>query len=287
MKKVYKLYIDELGMSHPGSFETSPYYILLGCIIDEQHQRELEDYANHIKFKYWGRTDIIFHSADIAHNTRGFEILADETIKQQFYKDLMAMLHAVPFNITAAIVDKRKAYESFWKEKTVIKRSAEAVLFNFLAYVYGKMPSRGKIIIDASNIDRDTQYLEAFNRLLSPSFQPDEDTFVNVRETLTSINFVTKQNHDIEAQVADLMAFGIRCKQEVAANNAEYAKSSYEYKIMHVAETKLIKTDPSMSKDKKKYFSMIHPAEVMPAAVSKPQPVSGTSPAPKQKEKRG
>ena len=63
-KSVFKLYIDELGMSHPKSYDISPYYILLGCIIDERYQADLEQHANHIKFKYWGRTDVVFHSAD-------------------------------------------------------------------------------------------------------------------------------------------------------------------------------------------------------------------------------
>src|SRR5882672_12087144 len=126
MKKVYKLYVDELGMSHPTSFEKSPYYILLGCVIDEHYQQELENHANNIKFKYWGRTDIIFHSADIARNAKEFAIFAnDESKKEEFCKDLLNLLQTAPVTITAAVIDKKKAHGSFWAEKTVIKRSAE------------------------------------------------------------------------------------------------------------------------------------------------------------------
>lgn len=273
MKKVYKLFVDELGMSHPASFEKSPYYILLGCAIDEQYQRELENHANNIKFKYWGRTDIIFHSADIARNTKEFAIFADDdNKKEEFYKDLHHMLQTAPVTITAAVIDKEKAYGSFWAEQTVIKRSAEIVLFNFLAYMYTRMPCKGKIIIEASSIDRDTQYLAAFNHLLSPSFHAKNSVFNNVRDHLTSINFVTKQNHDIESQIADLLAYGVRCKQDV---KAAHAKDSYEAKIVRIAESKLMKMASSMGEDKKKYFSLIQPMKITPKRVSKPKEKRG------------
>lgn len=276
MKKIYKLYIDELGMSHPDSYEKSPYYILLGSIIDEQKQKELENHANHIKFKYWGRTDIIFHSADIARSTKEFATFAhDEARKTEFITDLLTLLQSAPVTITAAIVDKAKAHQSSWTEQTVIRRSAESVLFNFLAFTYTKLPCKGKIIIEASNIDRDTQYLTAFNRLLSPSLKEKYPIFDGVRDHLTSITFVTKQNHDIESQIADLLAYGIRCIQEVKETEKRFEKKSYEYKIMRIAETKLIKMAPSMGEDKRQYFALIDPMFITPKKVSKPKEKRG------------
>jgi len=276
MKKVYKLYIDELGMSHPSSFEKSPYYILLGCVIDEYKQKELEDYASHIKFKYWGRTDIIFHSADIARSTKEFAIFADNpNRKDEFIIDLLLMLQTAPVTITAAIIDKRKAYESFWSEKAVIRRSAEKVLFNFLAYIYTKRPCKGKVIIEASSIDRDTQYLAAFNHLLSPSLRRKYPIFEGVRDSLTSINFVTKQNHDIESQIADLLAYGIRCTQEVERTKKVFDRKSYEHRIMRIAQAKLMKMAPSMGDDKKQFFSLIEPTHITPKKVRKPKEKRG------------
>lgn len=251
-------------MSHPKSYDISPYYILLGCIIDERYQADLEQHANHIKFKYWGRTDVVFHSADMAHSTAAFEIFQnDESKKSEFMKDLLDMLNKAPLNITAAVIDKEKAFNSFWEERTVIKRSAEIVLYNFLAYIYTKMPCRGKIIIEASSMERDTQYLAAFNALLHPSFGIKNPLYKNagVRDHLTSINFVTKQNHDIEAQVADLLAYGVRCGfNDLAA----YKKSSYEYRIIKVANSKLIKMAPTMGDDKRKFFKLIDAVKIIP-----------------------
>lgn len=275
-KSVYKLYVDELGMSHPKSYRTSPYYILLGCIIDEAHQRELIEHAGHIKFKYWGRTDVILHSAEIARNQNDFAIFQEDDVKRdEFINDLLEMLHKTPVHITAAVIDKQKAFQNSWSEKTVIRRTAASVLFNFLAFIYTKRPCKGHVIIEASSAQRDGLYLDAFNHLLSPSFKEKNHHFVDIRSHLTSINFVTKQNHDIESQVADLLVYGIRCQLEQDAGNV-IEKGSYQEKIMNIAKSKLIRPISSMSRQKKLFYDLITPVDIQPKRR-----------VPRKKEKRG
>ena len=271
--RVFKLYVDELGMSHPKSYKQSPYFVLVGCIIDEQHQQELENYANHIKFKYWGRTDIILHSADIFRNLGDFSIFeSNKDLKREFYKDVFTLLHQAPITITAALIDKQKAFESYWHEKTVISRAASIVLFNFLAFIYTKRPCRGKTIIEASSWFRDQEYLHAFNDLLSPNLFKKDADFPDVREYLTSINFVTKKNHDIESQIADLLAYGIRCRHEVTITKTRMvAAGSYERKMIEIVEHKLMRAASTMGKDKKKYFDKTQPVTVAPKRTTKPK----------------
>ncbi len=263
-KSIYKLYVDELGMSHPKSYTASPFYILLGCIIDEVHQRDLIELAGHIKFKYWGRTDVIFHSAEIARSINDFAIFkSDETRRDEFIKDLLDMLQRTPVHITAAAIDKQKAFQNSWSERTVIRRTAASVLFNFLAFIYTKRPCKGHIIIEASSAQRDGLYLDAFNHLLSPSFIKANPHFIDIRNHLTSINFVTKQNHDIESQVADLLVYGIRCQLD-KDNGKAIEKGSYQEKIMNLANGKLIHPISSMSKQKKVFYDLIKPVDIQP-----------------------
>ena len=263
-KSIYKLYVDELGMSHPKSYQASPYYILLGCIIDEAHQRELMEYAGHIKFKYWGRTDIIFHSAEIARNLGDFSIFRSDTAqKDEFIKDLLELLQRTPIHIVASVIDKQKAFQNSWAEQTVIRRTAYSVLFNFLAFIYTKLPCRGHVIIEASNAQRDGLYLDAFNDLLSPSFKQKNPHFIDIRSYLTSINFVTKQNHDIESQIADLLVYGIRCQLE-CSQGVKFDKGSYQEKIMNLANSKLVHPISTMSKKKKVFYDLINPVDIQP-----------------------
>lgn len=275
-KSIYKLYVDELGMSHPKSYETSPYYILLGCVIDEAHQLELRELAGHIKFKYWGKTDVIFHSAEIARNLNEFALFRQDKVKREdFINDLLDMLQKTPVHITAAVIDKQKAFQNSWTEKTAIRKTASSVLFNFLAFIYTKRPCKGHIIIEASNAQRDGLYLDAFNDLLSPSFKQNNPHFDDIRSHLTSINFVTKQNHDIESQVADLLVYGIRCQLE-KDKGIKIEKGSYQEKIMNISNSKLIHPISSMSPQKKVFYDLITPVDIQPKCK-----------LPRKQEKRG
>lgn len=275
-KSIYKLYVDELGMSHPKSYETSPYYILLGCVIDEAHQLELRELAGHIKFKYWGKTDVIFHSAEIARNLNEFALFRQDKVKREdFINDLLDMLQKTPVHITAAVIDKQKAFQNSWTEKTAIRKTASSVLFNFLAFIYTKRPCKGHIIIEASSAQRDGLYLDAFNDLLSPSFKQNNPHFDDIRSHLTSINFVTKQNHDIESQVADLLVYGIRCQLE-KDKGIKIEKGSYQEKIMNISNSKLIHPISSMSPQKKVFYDLITPVDIQPKCK-----------LPRKQEKRG
>lgn len=263
-KSIYKLYVDELGMSHPKSYKASPYYILLGCIIEESQQRDLIELAGHIKYKYWGRTDVIFHSAEIARNLNDFAIFKnDEAKRKEFIRDLLEMLQKTPVHITAAVIDKQKALYNAWSESSVIRHTAASVLFNFLAFIYTKRPCKGHIIIEASSAQRDGLYLDAFNNLLSPSFKVKNPHFIDIRNHLTSINFVTKQNHDIESQVADLLVYGIRCQLD-KDNGIVFEKGSYQEKIMSISGSKLIRPISTMSKQKKLFYDLIRPVDIQP-----------------------
>jgi hypothetical protein len=265
MKK-YKLYVDESGTSYPGSHKQSPYYILLGCIIDSIHQGDLKIYADQIKFKYWGRTDIVFHSAEIARNSGDFSIFRGKPdLKTEFLKDLFTFLQAAKVTLTLCLVDKELAHSRRWSEKTVVQRTARSVMGSFLAKITANTPSNGKMVFEVSNGFKDEEYLAAFNYYLSPNFLRVDPDFRDVRGCLTSINFVTKQNHDIETQLSDLLAYAAKCKYLSDKSTQTYAVGSYEDKLIKVLETKLIRTPSSIGREKKKFYNKINSFDILPS----------------------
>lgn len=264
MKK-YKLYVDESGNSHPGNFDRSPYYILVGCIVDNTHQDDLKIYADQIKFKYWGRTDIVFHSVEIARNNGDFAIFRGKPqLKAEFLKDLFAFLQVAKVSITLCLVDKKVASARRWAEKTVVQRTARSVIGSFLAKVTASFPSNGKMVFEASNGFKDQEYLAAFNYYLSPNFLRVDPDFTDVRRCLTSINFVTKQNHDIETQLSDIFAYAAKCKYERDLKVSIPAASSYENKLIRILESKLIQIPANIGADKKKFYSKIYSFDILP-----------------------
>jgi len=264
MKK-FKLYVDESGNSHPGNHRQSPYYILVGCIIDCTHQEELKVRADQIKFKYWGRTDIVFHSLEIARDIGDFTIFAgNPQLKTEFMSDLFTFLNEAKVSLTICLVDKRVANSRRWSEKTVVRRTARSVMGAFLAKVTANLPSNGQLVFEASNGFKDEEYLAAFNYYLSPNFLRNDPDYTDVRQCLTSINFVTKQNHDIETQLSDLFAYAARCKHEADQGSKTFAPRSYEERMIRVLEAKLIQTPSNIGAAKLTFYSKINSFHIIP-----------------------
>ncbi len=263
--KNYKLYVDESGNSHTGNFARSPYYILVGCIIDERYQGELKEYADQIKFKYWNRTNVVFHSAEMPRNDNDFSIFAEKPeLKKEFQKDLLLFLHQAKVSLTVCIVDKKIANKKGWEEKKVVETTAKSIMGSFIGKITANIPSNGKMIFEISNGLKDKIYLESFNYLISPDFRRVDPDYTDVRSTLTSINFVTKQNHDIETQISDLFAYAAKCKLQADTGIFIYPAGSYESRLINALESKLIKTPTNIGNAKKKFYNKIKPFEIIP-----------------------
>ena len=81
----YCLFIDELGTANIND-PNSKFYILAGCSINEGERQNMKIMADQIKFKYWGNTNIVFHSREIGRKENNFEILKD--VKMKYFKEV-------------------------------------------------------------------------------------------------------------------------------------------------------------------------------------------------------
>ena len=79
---MYRLFIDESGKSTLKNIENiRPHFSLAGVIVHENTKEALKNRADQIKFKYWGRTDIIFHAQDLRRLTGDFAIFKQTASK--------------------------------------------------------------------------------------------------------------------------------------------------------------------------------------------------------------
>jgi len=258
----YKLFIDETG--HPHKNHKSKYFALVGVVIEDEHQQELKIKADQLKFKYWDSTKIVFHSEEVGRKAGDFKKFAlDTKLGEKFEKQLISLLYSCPIMITSAVIDKEKAYKIGWNEETIISKASEALILDFMSFLYGK-DVRGRIVYEASNTPRDIIYLSAYHRYLNPHWTAKHKEFDDVREKLTSITFANKLNHDTEMQLADLFSYAAICKFK-QSNGHSYPANSYEEKIIKVLNNKLLSTPPGISKPNKiKYYSKIKGLSLLP-----------------------
>lgn len=268
--KHFKLFIDESG--HPHANHPSQYFVLVGCIIEDVRQEALKLHADQIKFKYWDKTDIVFHSEEIGKKVGDFKQFAvDAVLAERFEGQLLQYLGAAPILVAAAVVNKTDAFAQGWKEETIIRKASESLVLDFLAFLYGNDGgSRGRVVYESSGFQRDAQYLKAFNRYLDPSWEKLHPEFSAVREHLTSITFANKLNHDMEMQLADLFSYATICKFQRDNKIRKFARGSYEEKLILILEKKTLRM-PTGIRDvlKKKYYSKIQGVGYFPHAAKK------------------
>lgn len=251
--KEYKLFIDESGNSDPNNKFSNP-YILCGCAVPEHEREEIKALADQIKFKYWGKTNIVFHSREIARNEGNFSIFKDKPdLRNFFLNDLFIFLKRISLIVFIIIVDKDLARKRGWNQNKIVKETTNHLIYHFIAFLLSSLGLKGKIIIESATAQKDAYFLRAFAYFLSPGFTELSVNYKEVRQSLTSLSFVTKDNLDIEEQIADLLAYGAKCKFNKEENGNKFLKGSYEDKIINILENKLF-VKPIRAKARKMKF---------------------------------
>lgn len=257
--EINRLYIDETGQ-HNGNIG---YYILVGCSIRESKRTELNKLAGQIKYKYWGSDSITFHSQEIGKCIGQFNNLKDLKTKEEFNVDLFKLLNYAPIVIFPVILKKFEVSKRNWSAKTKLRTVARSLFRNFIIHTISIKGCTGKIVIEASSLEKDYYYHEALNHFKSNGIPELKISGADVSKLITSISFVNKSNGDIEEQLADILAYGVTCQMR-EKDGRKYAENSYEKKLVKILENKKFKIPENTTKEKKKLLKAISSFTIIP-----------------------
>lgn len=262
--KCSELFIDELGNYNPID-KQSNLYVLCGCAVESDYREKLKILADQIKFKYWGNTNVVFHSREIGIKEKQFKIFKNnEKLYNNFLRDLMNFLKQSKYTIFIVVCDKDTARKLGWNSVKVVKETGRKLFHHYLVWLLGLSNTKGKIFIESATAEKDIYYLKEFSYFLSPGCKELAGNHKIIKQILTSISFVTKQNYDIEEQIADLFAYAAKCKYLSQLSKLKYSSNSYESSIMQILENKLFKL-PKFAGDKKmKYYKSVDSFCILP-----------------------
>lgn len=228
---LYYLFIDELGLSSLKAKE-SGIYILTGIAVKKENRDYLKILSDQIKYKYWGHTNIVFHSRKIGRNLDEYKKFSEDyQLKQSFIRDLIQYLSKSPITAFSVVVDKKEATKQHWNEIKIIKETIRLLYFNYLTFLLGKS-GNGKIVVESAASEKEVYYLKYFAYYISPSSREFGVDYRKIQEILTSVSFVTKRNYDIEEQIADLFSYAGKCKYLQEVEKEKFNSDSYEAKIL-------------------------------------------------------
>ena len=260
-KNQYCLYIDELGTANVKD-TNSKLYILAGCSVNEDERQNLLIWADKIKFKYWGHKDIVFHSREIGRKENDFAILKDEKIFNEFLNDLGEFLLHSRFKMFFVILDKEKARKKSWNHVKIYKETSNQIIRNFILILLTG-DSRGKIIVESATAEKDFYFHKTLGYYLAAGISELKVDYKKIQETLTSISFVTKNNLDIEEQIADLFAYAAKCKY-LEKTGRRIKKGKYEKMMLSLLENKIFKKPRIARVAKMRYFKEIDSFVILP-----------------------
>lgn len=234
--KSFRLYVDESGISDLEHHDKN--FTLCGILVDEYQAEGLKIKADQVKFKYWNTTDIVFHSQEIGAKTNDFTILANPTTNKNFITDLLVFLNTSGYHIIVVSINKERAIAAGWDSGKVLDSANEKLIEIFLEFLSYKR-CRGQIVMESSSA-KDIAFYKRYIQYLSHGFPKLGLTAENVKKILTSLSFVSKNNHDIESQLADLFAYPATRKFLHDEGIKPLASGSYEEKICNIMGAKIV-----------------------------------------------
>jgi len=257
----YKLFIDELGVANPKDTK-SKLYILSACSVNEKERLSMKIMADQIKFKYWGRTDIVFHSREMGRREGDFSIFKNKKVFKEFIFDFDKFILSSDFKMFFVVLDKDKARKLGWNDVKTYEETSNAIIKNFLLAMISQ-DSKANIIIESSTSEKDFYFHKSNNFFLAGGIPKANVTYKKVQDTITSIAFVTKNNLDIEEQIADIFAYAVKCRYFLQKNK-RIKIGDYEKIILKLLRNKIYKKCKNARVKKKKYLEKIKPIQILP-----------------------
>jgi hypothetical protein len=102
------LFLDESGDHNLSVIDPQyPLFVLGGIIVDKEHaEGEMERELRAFKREFFGREDIILHTADITRNRLGFERMIEPDFRETCYQKLNAVMRRLQYQVVACGIRK-------------------------------------------------------------------------------------------------------------------------------------------------------------------------------------
>ena len=199
------LYLDESGEHNPSVNSADyPIFVLGGIIADKDYaDGPLTDTLDDFKRQWLGQTDIAIHTADIAHNRKGFEALGDAGIRKQFYEQLNALMRELRYSVVACAIRKGAPAFRRYSERDLYLVCFEAIVELFCQEV-GDVRDGGIIIAESRSsrqlnraLEREWSNLKANGAGHTPG--------KIVADRIMALNLRPKRDNVAGLQIADLV----------------------------------------------------------------------------------
>lgn len=203
MQKTY-IFVDECGKSDYS--DSSKTFSIVGVVIDNHNRDRLTEAFRKLKIKYFNKESFVLHRTELRNDlkVRGKDIT-------EFANDLRKVLFSVSYFVLGNVNQKEKSEKRNWTKKRIIDTSYRSLLSNIIKFVVAKNYC-AQLITEASAHEQDISLYNNFWHFMTNGISRVKIKNDDVKTHVTSISYVTKDNHDDELQLADLMSGAVQNK---------------------------------------------------------------------------
>ena len=197
--KTYYTFLDEYGFADPKTFSKDPYFIVTAVLYNSKTKDIIINNLNTLKINYFGKKSYILHRSelykDLKSNHISYSAFADDLEKTLYCK----------FIVFQTIVKKKDVFYLNWTTKTVYKNVYRDLFGNITKYSIAK-DVNNIVLAEASSVNQDIEIYKNFFHYIANGISTLNISHTDVKQHLTSLNFVIKINNDAGEQLADLFS---------------------------------------------------------------------------------
>jgi hypothetical protein len=220
-KPSYLCFIDECGSHDMSSIQPEfPVFTLVAMLVSEKYYRDtLVPRMKKLKIKYFGDSEVIFHSRDIRRLDKRFSIFRhDQPLKEEFYKELNHSISNARIRYYAVVIDKLQLLQ----RSLFPLNPYDVSLHQLISLMLGapgmlgtKRPFVSKIMAESRGKQEDRDLQNEYVRIRDYGTS-NYGTKLQNRQSATiqklfpdKIQFLKKAQNSIGLQLADLAAYPI------------------------------------------------------------------------------
>lgn len=199
------LFLDESGDHNLSIIDPQYPVFLLGGVIVEKDYAEglLAVELNKFKLEFFGRTDIVLHTADIVRNRNGFDGLQDRVFRDRFRDRLNTLMRDLEFSVVVCAVRKNEHLSRYGVAALDPYLLSLDVLVELFCFEIGKAEGGGLIGAEKRNPILDRELDLAWLNLKIQGTQHIQAR--EIGERITNLTLRAKKDNVAGLQLADLV----------------------------------------------------------------------------------
>jgi hypothetical protein len=240
----YRIYIDEVGNPDLESSDNPNHRFLslTGVILELGHvESAVHPQMTALKAKYFRShpdEPVILHRKEMINFKPPFESLREVTIREQFDRELLALMESWEYTVISVCLDKKKHKETYSTWRYDPYHYCLAVLLERFVFFLNRAGCQGDVMAESRGGKEDKRLKASFARLWEKGTDYVEPQQVQRALTSKQLKIKLKANNIAGLQLADLVAHSSRNEILTEQGLLEKSPGPFAGKVIEILQKK-------------------------------------------------